>query len=475
MKIALTGRGIHVPSPFRLLQLVNGKRCEECNEKCASRVVQRNISRFGFYCCNACRDGRLKTHEVAFEGIVPGSRFQAALSDSRLSVQHDMHHSRRVASASNEGLSVLVSFYQKICSDGEVVGPMVAPEQINAIQVQADEYPEKAMNEIMDEVLEFDPASTDSYKEFMAAYAIGLKLWIEVDETRQEQRKQASMKAARKRLANLDSVLDKLKNMLNLTIKDCALNYAGDENFVVTFSCPLVQEVLTNFGFVRAPTKVGNEVLEQVASTLNEKFEQLQELDLFSANFLPLNRRFYRQLKPLFQERFTDLASAAPKLNSHVFSLIDNGDLVGAMMALASFPFNSADFGCKLLDGLTTRSVRDDRVDMDALTGAHWLVCFRNPKNRNARAAFKEAWSCFSPTISMVNAFLHWVKAKKERTAGGRKDHIAALYRPACLRLICDGQFDKAYLELGSPVPLRATSTAAYWMVGGLAERYGLV
>ena len=456
MKKALTSCRIHVPSPFRLLQVVNVKRCEECNEICVSRILQGNLGRFGLACCDTCRDGHYKTNEAAFEGIVPGSRFDTALCDNQFGIRHDIHTSRRLALRSQEpSFALRVSFYQKICADGEVAGPIVTSEHLKAIQRRLDEFPGKETNEIIDEVLEFDPAS---YCEFTAAFDIGLKLGREGDEMRLEHRRQVSMKAARNRLANLDSVLEKLRDMLDPSIGDFALNRTANTDFVVTFTCPLVAELLTTLGFVRAPTKVNDATLEHVASTLNDKFEQLQEQDFLSANFLPTNRRFYRQLKLLFHESFPDLALAAPKLSSRVFDLIDKDDLVGAMMNLASFPFGSAEFGSKLLSGLTTRRVRDDRVDMDALTGAYWLVCYNNQTNTTTQAAFKDAYHSFRPTISMIDAFLHWVQAKKKRTASEREDYISALYRPECLRLICEGRFDSAYEELGSSAPLRAPS-----------------
>ncbi|GKY96587.1 hypothetical protein MPSEU_000618300 [Mayamaea pseudoterrestris] len=443
---ALTDQNCYAPSPFRLLQLVNAKGCEVCNVSLHSNW--RNLCQYGRFYCDGCRNGReAQEEEHTLEGFDAASlaRFRLILQNHH-SVSHKITE-RALDTPSENSIKLLTMFVQSNSIEGVRVGPIMAMERLEAIKEIVISDPDKPIKDVIGEVL-IDDNAPYTLEQFKAALKVGEERGRAADTIRWELRRQVTLKAARNRLANLDTTLKKLKSKLLPEISDFVLDRTTDSELNVTFACPLVGELLRNKSFLRAPTRVSDDDLEMTANTLNAKFQAVIDCDFLSAEFLKPSHRLHATLKPIFLEQFPDLPSVALKLTGGIADDIENGDLAKAMFALAHFPFGQAEFGTRLMAGLTSKRVRDDRIDMDRLLGVHWVMWYIKYKH-SPRSAYKAARKNINVTISLVASFLFWLNAKKRGSELAGDEDLEALYKPTCLRYICSGRFDVASASLG--------------------------
>ena len=436
----LRSGAVYLPSPARLLRLVNAKGCEVCCIKTAENLT--NLETFGLHCCDACLGRSLIQGENEYHDTCRNGHFAVALNHARFRLtkrilypgkQPGWHSSRNVH----------VKVYRKDCADGEIAGPIVTMAHVNQIYELTKDKQRRGTDFAI--VLGHDPSDAPVYHKFMAACTVGKRLAEQAEAFRQEHRKQSILKTARNKLANLDSTLQKLKPKLHSDIRDFVLDRKADETYVPTFICPLVHDLLSVRGFLRAPTKVSNDVLDEVAAKLNKKLRPIQMLDFLSADYLSEDDPFESRIKPIFRSTFPNLAATAPNLTGSVVDLIDEGSLVDAMFHLASFDYESTALGTKLLGIVQVTTELDARVDLSKLQGAYWVVRFRESAKQTPRILLAKISSAdIDNVVTMANAFLLWAGAKKGSHPAYVQHCIASLYKPESLNDVCEGRFDQA-------------------------------
>jgi hypothetical protein len=436
---------IYVPSPYRALQLINAKRCEFCRADNAASACWYHAGHFGLFSCLECLADRLTNQvNVVWSGHRSDSRFYSALSSNRL--RHQLRIRDYGCSCGPYHKIATVRFLEESVSGGEYIGPVATRRHFQKILKLCKAFPAKSISDIVDHVLRYDLASVGRIEDFVEARKAAQELADKAEDLRRQSRQQAALKAATSRLHHLQRVLYDLEQKCRVRIRDFILEYEVDDKGTIKFACPLVDKLLKRF--VRAPTKVKSKDINEVAAKLNGKFKRLVQIDFLNAPFLVAEDAFDVQLKSIFQEQFPDLASVAPALTDTVFELIEKEDLVGAMMSLSGFKYNTAEFGVKILHHLADEhDTESTDVDMAKLLGAQWVKCF-NQSGKEPRSAFELASRTLDRMVVKTDCFLAWMLADEATTQEFENFCREHIYHQHRLNMIERGKFDALWSEL---------------------------
>lgn len=199
-------------------------------------------------------------------------------------------------------------------------------------------------------------------QEFNEAYNQTLKRSDEVAKERCQKKAASREKAKQNKLANIDKMTEKLKQLLdepfrNLVLKKRELQYTSGRRGIVRYDIVFVDKILEPF--VKAPTKMRKKQLTENAQIINEKLSLLITTNFVSLEFLSHEDPFEAALKTHFAAKFNDLKSflemgthilqmgvdstpaVVNRLDDYFFSLLEKSQLI---CALAYLNFNDLSF-----------------------------------------------------------------------------------------------------------------------------------
>ncbi|GKY96588.1 hypothetical protein MPSEU_000618400 [Mayamaea pseudoterrestris] len=435
---------LYAPSPLRLLQLVNAKRCEFCNEPGNYYISLLH----GLFCCEDCFEKRqAKALTVTWRGNRGRSRCNAAIWDKRLLCTVDTTSVEMTTYPFN-CLAVVwsVTFLQQQRRGGEAIGPICTRRHMHQILKLVKQYPAQPVSKIVDFVLGYDTTSSARYKEFMEARVAAQELAKKAAIIRRERRQEAALKAAVNRQYKVEPLLFDLQAKLRVRTRDFILKHSVNEKGAVIFDCPFVDNLLR--GFVRAPTKVTSKDINVAAVTINKKIKMLLDSNLLSFDFLANGSPYEVQLKIMLSKKFPDLASVVPKLTNAVLGMIEENKLFDASTSLAAFKYHTPEFGKEILGGLVNE-INTDAIDADLvkLVGAYWVKCYKKHMQQ-PREAYTEASAKWIDMVVKAKAFLLWIEGTDHFSYDKYDFCCTSICTPSRLAQIENGNFMYLWRDL---------------------------
>jgi len=287
-------RKIYVPSPLRLLRLVNGKRCERCNGA-GLKMVSCD---FGVFFCSECN--MLYTKRVARNtGWIPF-----------------LEHPRVAAARYISNCYIFTHTYHDTA--GEVSGPLVTMSNMESVMRgqttteeivrQCDEADGNA--KYVDEIVKaFDQTKN-------AAENRGLEKYFK--------KKDATKNALEKKREKIHTIVEKLKSLLGeVPWKEALLDYeavtvpsSSSKFSMVRFSNLIVNGLLMDI--VKTPSRATKSKLQKLSESLLEKFAVVGETQYHDFSFLSHSDPLESTLLEYYSEIFPNSEHLDFLMESHL-------------------------------------------------------------------------------------------------------------------------------------------------------------
>lgn len=254
-------RCIWIPSPIRMLRLVNGRTCERC---CRGRVHLVSDHYGVFFCFHGCIQNN-STKGVAFN-----NRWSPFLVDQP----------RIAKSAYSSSAYIWMRPYTD--KSGERCGPLISMVEMERT-MRGDGTVEDLLRE---------KDAIDKHKHAVSAISQVFKDSTEAAARRIEERKQrkneASAQASDRRKTKILGIIQTLHAELeDVPWKDVALAYRwkkSNSKEVPSFDCGLTNELLREYS--SAPSKASKKKLKEVTRSLRASFEIVENKGFHDFSFL---------------------------------------------------------------------------------------------------------------------------------------------------------------------------------------------
>ena len=306
-------RCIWIPSPIRMLRLMNGKRCERCNK---ARVNLVSDSYGTFLCFHGC------TVDTSTKGVSLNKRWSPYIVDQP-----------RLARSQYESKAYI---WKSPFTDsaGEKCGPLVTMLEIEGVMTGKD-----TVDGILKEKDAADPHATavsGIVKTFNDAKAAAEQRGTEIFQKKQ----QASLDANVKKKKKLVEMIATLSSELgDVPWKEVALahswrKYGNKET--PYFKCRWVSGLLEVF--VKAPSKASKKKLKEVAESIKSSVQMLEEQGFLDFSFLSESDAVERAVRNYFTENYPSFKILeSTSLDSSMLDRIRVGDdLFMDLITLAS-------------------------------------------------------------------------------------------------------------------------------------------
>lgn len=245
-------RCIWIPSPLRMLRLVNGRTCERC---CTGRVHLVSENYGVFFCFHGC------IQHTSTKGVAFNNKWSSFLVDQP-----------RIAKAAYSS-SAYIWIRPYTDAANERVGPLVSMVEIERI-MQGDGSVENLLKE-KDAVDPHTDAISDIIKVFKDTAEAADRRILE----RKRKKIKASVDANDRRKTKVLSMIDTLHVELEgVPWKDVALAYhwrKSNSKEVPYFECGLTNKLLREYS--SAPSKATKKKLKEVSRSLRQSFGMMEK------------------------------------------------------------------------------------------------------------------------------------------------------------------------------------------------------
>jgi hypothetical protein len=288
-------RSIWIPSPIRMIRLVNGKRCERCNK---ARVNFVSESYGTFFCFHGC------TVKISTRGVSMNKKWSPYIVDQP-----------RLAKAGYESKAYIwKSPYTDLA--GEKCGPLISMLELEGVMAGKG-----TMDDILKEKDAVDPhasAVSEIVKTFNDAKAAAEQRATE----KFEKKHQASLDANVKRKKKLVEMIATLSSELgDVPWKEVVLAHTwvkhGNKDLPL-FKGQWVRDFLHDF--LKAPSKASKKKLGEVAASIKSTVQILEEQGFLDFSFLSESDAVEREMKNVCTEIY-------PSFKILESSFLDSGTL----------------------------------------------------------------------------------------------------------------------------------------------------
>jgi len=343
----MQNKALHIPSPLRLLRLVNGKRCKRCNQ---SKV---NFVRpcVGVFACWDCTTtsltkpwkmtwARYRDHTDEYDAIFDHPRVATNTYGSQ-------HYMWAIPGRDNSG---------------ELIGPLVTLGHVDRMFECAQRGGN--LDTYLNDKLKAPPE--ESYREFNDTFAETQERAHRVQLEREKKKEAAKQKSKGNKLAKIEKMTTDLAALLDepyrsFALKKTELRYSYDAKVSklpsVRFTVPFIDDLLKEY--VITPSKIRKKILQEMAQTINQKLGLVADKGFVTLDFLSENDPFEAALKAHFSDKLTDLEGLLNMksetghwrhrvtkyyVTEEFFILLEKNQLIGALAHL-----EDGDLGCLLL------------------------------------------------------------------------------------------------------------------------------
>lgn len=420
----MSTRAIHVPSPLRLLRLVNGKRCEFC----CSKAVHHVRAKLGVFSCGTCTSADLTK---------PWRYSWMRLQENRERYSKIFCHPQVVSNPYVAGTYVWTK-HKRV--SGEMIGPLASFEDID----QASEYTSQ-VNQTIDSYIQntlLTPSDTEeAYNEFNSTYEETLERAEMAAKERAEKKEANKRKAVESKLAKIEQMVLDLKEIVDQPYRELILvnreifHGSGTNGIskrpMVRFEVPFVDNLLKQF--VITPSKFRKKDLTNIANSINTNLSLLAQSSFAALEFLsrhPLDV----ELKAHFGSKFTDLESlfnmpvrtgrdrrclAKAMINERFFDLLKKGELISALAHLVR-----KDFSCLFPAQSTAETTLASTIWFHSLKG-------KGDEDDLFRAAYDTTASLLPKAKGGLEGYIEWMESAFRRD-GNRDERRAFALEKAC-------------------------------------------
>ena len=298
----MKNKSIHVPSPLRLLRLVNGKRCEWCN------INKLNYVRpgFGVFLCRPCL----------------ADQFTATIE---LMVLVQFRYDRIFSAQTFAPLGNPSTIWsRRLEQNGELCGPLVTLADIERMaQISTSE--EDMVNKM--------PPEQD-YKDFIQTYDDSLEQAKAAERYRLEKKARSRTEAAERRKKSSLQIVSKIKDLLDDPWWQFALNSTETglmgKNPCLKFESPICDELLKEL--MITPSKADKRLIKEIAANINRYLQSINERHLLDFSFLSVHDPFEAALKRHCLGKFPDLKSVVLSscADRRFFEMLMDGQMLEA-------------------------------------------------------------------------------------------------------------------------------------------------
>jgi len=308
-------RKIYVPSPLRMLRLMNGKRCERCNEAKVNMVSQD----FGvFLCWGRCNS--LFTKRVARNN--KWSPF--------------LEHPRVAAAKYSSNCYIFACDYRDTAR--EACGPLVTLHTMQAVM-----RGQTTTEEFLKQRDEAD-VNTKYADEIAMVFDRSQKAVENRLREKLEKKKDATKIAVETKREKIHAIVEKLKGLLGeVPWKEALLDYeavtvpsSSSKYSVVRFSNRIVERLLIDI--VKTPSKATKTKLQELSEAILEKFTVVGEKQYHDFSFLSNSDPLESALLEYYSETFPNSEHLGLLLESHL-DLLREGNCLESLESMDKSSF----------------------------------------------------------------------------------------------------------------------------------------
>jgi hypothetical protein len=418
-------RSIHIPSPLRLLRLINGKRCEICNKKQVHYVRPG----YGVFACWPCttKGGLTKAWNKTWVRYTKDpAPFDAVFRHPRVSM-------------SEYGSKNYMWAEPRTDATNESIGPLVCLNDVDQIVRH-----EQGIEDYLENVLHVP--SVSDYDEYVNTYR-DTKARAEREKLEREERKKARAKQSKdNKKANIDKMISDLISLVDEQWRDTALKHRENMFFSaksprVTFLSSFVDNLLKPY--VISPSKMKKKILVEIAEQINSQFRRIFEKDFLSFGFLSDKDPFEAALKRSRRESFPSLEAVVDGhyADERFFKFLEEDRLVAASIHLK---------GRHMLYYLLLSEDQALSVNMRNLANTVWhMKKDGDSTDETIEKHSKETFTASRATFEDAKAALSEYRAHLENKSHDSEMVDRALYgvcecwwRTECLDLLLKKNFD---------------------------------
>ena len=415
-------QAIHIPSPLRLLRLVNGKRCEFCN---GTQLVHNGSAwRLGVFGCRACLEDRMVAasdplgDKAWVSDWSEDAYYVVALPHPRVMCWRD-----RVKEFKNKKRAHLWKEGAAAAGLGEAIGPLISFEELKLFLATAKECADKVTSEnfdlYIDKELKVPPA--EAYKEFVELYAEIKDRSENVVAEREEKKRATAQKKNESRRAKVTKMIEDMQILLDKPFRNAALMSANMPigRACVKFSSPFVEKLL--YPYVYSPSKMRKKILEETANSINENFRLIRSKRFLSMDCFSGDDPFEIAVKRCFGGKYSsyDALVKTGRLDDRFFDLIRK-DRVGA--ALAYFEATNFD---KLL--VPSDAKVCDKPRLNDLAFIVWKKTLDDSDDNDDddcfTRVFDAASTTFADALRAIDGYTSWLEEKHPDMDDERKEY----------------------------------------------------
>jgi len=285
--ILMKRKAIHVPSPLRLLRLINGKRCECCQREKVNFIRNQG---FGVFFCWDCVKASTAKLNTATQRVQRNPRYAELLGHPRVLMEHF-----------NGGRKYFCWSRQFVSCCGEICGPLVTYDDIQTTA---------SAKTAVDDIVSHAPPES-AYEEFIEAYENSTADASARQTERYEKKRIARDATQQKRKENALRMIGQIRELLDSSWRDYALDYTDSRSWrnwhgipCVRFKIGVCNELLEPY--VLSPSKAKTKsVVSSLAAKIDGRFRAIESFLKFS--FLSDAAPFELRLKQYCQQRYPDL------------------------------------------------------------------------------------------------------------------------------------------------------------------------
>lgn len=289
---------IHIPSPMRLLRLINGKRCEICFHNKVNHVRPKT----GVFACWICLTGEESSVFASNHTLHAFPRQQQPLTRS--------HRTSLAKYRKNKKYEAIFSHPRVACNSytketytwnrkraalpttgdddtEEWIGPLVCYNDIDRMANESDRGIDTYITE------ELGAPQKEAYNEFVSVYEETEARAKRETQLRLEEKKAKKQKTIDNKLAKIKKMVLDLQAILDDRWSEFATSHKILPSWkmnrpgkypIVEFHIGFVNDTLKPY--VISPSKLKKKVLKDIANQINENFGYIFESDFMSFHFL---------------------------------------------------------------------------------------------------------------------------------------------------------------------------------------------
>ena len=315
----MSNHSMHVPSPLRLLRIVNGKQCEFCFRRTQKKVnhVRPGLGVFACWNCvtERCPNAAINGSRGSLTKV--WKRSWARYKRDGTNKYRTIFNHPRVAASEYKDYYLWQEHYND--SLGEHIGPIVVWRNIDEMHshfadVDAMNNAETGIDNYLTTNLNAPPIAR--YADFNNTFT-EMKAKADAAVAEREEKKKANKANTKaKKKAAAIKIADDLTALIDEPWRELAMTYTMSPSFdrddatlrstpCLNFKTPFINDLVKPY--ILTPSKMKRATKTELVTSINEKLGMITGKNLLGMEFLSDNDPFEKALKDFLQEKIPDI------------------------------------------------------------------------------------------------------------------------------------------------------------------------